>query len=205
MVIVTGSTGGIGSVIAKAFGGDVFGIDRHNCDLRDENSIRSVLKDVSNVKTLINCAGVSNGSWDETLDVNLTAPYVISTLVAKKMPWGGSIINITSLNAHLGFPGNPGYVASKAGLLGLTRALAVDFAPRIRVNAVCPGYIHTGMTEKSYWNPTEFQKRNDRTMLGRWGDPDDIVGAVKFLASYEARYITGQEIVVDGGWLAKGL
>lgn len=205
MVIVTGSTGGIGSAIVKAFDGDVFGIDRHNCDLRDEKSIRDALRDVSQVKTLVNCAGVSNGDWDETIKVNLTAPYLISTIVARRMPWGASIINVTSLNAHLGFPGNPAYVASKAGLLGLTRALAVDLAPRIRVNAVCPGYVHTGMTEKSYWNLEEFQRRNSRTLLGRWGDPDDIVGAVKFLASYDARYITGQEIVVDGGWLAKGL
>jgi len=211
LIIVTGSAGGIGSAIAAALGPDVFGIDRHNCDLRDEQSIEACLANVREpVEVLVNCAGVSlEGNdvryWDDTFAVNVRAAWIVSRLVAREMPWGGRIINVTSINAHLGFPRNPAYVASKAALLGLTRALAVDLAPGIRVNAVCPGYVRTAMTERSYSDPHKRCERLRHIPLARWADPEDIVGAVKFLASHDSAYMTGAEIVVDGGWMVKGL
>ena len=106
----------------------------------------------------------------------------------------------------MGFPGNPGYLMSKAGLSALTRAIAIDFgAHGIRANNLVPGYIHTDMTKASYTNVVEHQRRKQRTVLNRWGVPSDLVGPAIFLASDASSYITGQDIVVDGGWLIKGL
>jgi gluconate 5-dehydrogenase len=117
----------------------------------------------------------------------------------------GSIINITSINAELGFPGNPAYVAFKGALKQLTKALALDLGPSIRVNAIGPGYFRTDMTRKSWGDDTMRQERSSRTILGRWGVPDDLAGAVIFLASDASAYVTGIDLYVDGGWLAKGL
>jgi NAD(P)-dependent dehydrogenase (short-subunit alcohol dehydrogenase family) len=136
--------------------------------------------------------------WDATYKVNLLAPYRIMQKVARSMVHkkSGSIINITSLASEFGFPGNPAYVAFKGALKQLTKAAACDLASYgIRVNSIGPGYIRTNMTNQ----------RTDRTMLGRWGESKDLIGAVIFLSSDAASYITGQDLYVDGGWTAKGL
>ena len=99
----------------------------------------------------------------------------------------GSIINVTSIGATLGFPNNPGYVASKGGLAALTRALALDHGLQgVRCNSLVPGYVHTAMTQASHTDPERRQARAARTMLGRWGEPDELVGASIFLASLRA-------------------
>jgi gluconate 5-dehydrogenase len=119
---------------------------------------------------------------------------------------GGAIINVASIGGLTGFPDNPGYVASKGGLRLLTKALAVDHGPRgIRVNTLVPGYIHTEMTAASYADPERHAQRAHHTCLGRWGEVEDLVGAAVFLASDASRYMTGQDLVIDGGWTAKGL
>jgi NAD(P)-dependent dehydrogenase (short-subunit alcohol dehydrogenase family) len=106
----------------------------------------------------------------------------------------------------VGFPDNPGYVAAKGGLRLLTKALAVDLGPRdIRVNALAPGYIHTDMTAASFADPERHAARARHTCLGRWGEVEDLVGGAIFLASDASRYMTGQDLVIDGGWTAKGL
>ena len=116
-----------------------------------------------------------------------------------------SVINITSLNAKLAFPNNPAYVASKSALAGLTRSFALDYGKLgIRVNNVAPGYIKTDMTGESWTDESKRKKRQERTMLGRWGSVQDLVGPVVFLASDASSYITGQTIYVDGGWSVKG-
>jgi NAD(P)-dependent dehydrogenase (short-subunit alcohol dehydrogenase family) len=118
----------------------------------------------------------------------------------------GSIINVTSLGAFRGFPDNPAYVAAKGGLSQLTRAFAEDLGRHgIRVNNLVPGYINTALTAASHADPVRHEQRRRHTMLGRWGEAGDLVGAAIFLASDAASYVTGQDIVVDGGWLAKGL
>ena len=118
----------------------------------------------------------------------------------------GSIINFTSINAELAFPNNPAYVASKGGLKMLGKSLAKDWAKHgIRVNNIGPGYFKTDMTKESYENKQMRTKRTERTMLGRWGDMIDIIGPCIFLASDASSYVTGQDIYVDGGWLANGL
>ena len=119
---------------------------------------------------------------------------------------GGSIINITSLNAELAFPNNPAYVAFKGGLKQLTKALALDLGQyNIRVNNIGPGYMKTDMTKKSWLNPKLRKARTSRILLNRWGEKEDIVGPCIFLASDASKYVTGHDLYVDGGWLANGL
>ena len=170
------------------------------------------------IDCLVNCAGYTKASdaikypydeWNKTVAINLTAPFALIRFVANDMIdahiWG-SIINITSIGASMGFPNNPAYGASKGGLRQLTKAMACDLATYgIRINNVAPGYTRTDMTACSWKNKHTRDARTARTMLGRWAEPEDIVGAVLFLASDLASYITGQDIVVDGGWTSKGL
>ena len=106
----------------------------------------------------------------------------------------------------MGFPNNPAYISSKSGLIGLTRSFARDYGKfKINCNAVLPGYFKTDMNKKSLNNKKKRIQREDLTMLGRWGEIEELVGTVLFLASNSAKYITGQKIIVDGGIAAKGL
>ncbi|MDP6574944.1 MAG: SDR family oxidoreductase [Candidatus Peribacteraceae bacterium] len=146
--------------------------------------------------------------WRKTLDVNLCAPFFLSQklLPLLKESESASIINITSLNAELAFPDNPAYVSSKAALSGLTRSMALDLGQLgIRVNSVAPGYIKTKMTGESYNNPIKRKERSNRTVLGRWGTPNDLLGPLLFLASNMSSYVTGHSLFVDGGWKIRGL
>lgn len=121
-------------------------------------------------------------------------------------PTGGSVINITSIGSYLGFPGNPAYIASKGGIRALTKALALDYASKkIRVNNIVPGYIHTPMAEKSYLDEKSNRERLDRMMIKRWGEAEDLVGAAIYLSSDASSYVTGIDLIIDGGWTAKGL
>ena len=150
----------------------------------------------------------SSKDWDQTLKINLTTSFNCSETVIKfmKKQKSGSIINITSINAELGFPNNPAYVASKGGLKMLGKSLARDWGKYgIRVNNLGPGYFKTLMNKKSWENPRTRKARTVRTMLGRWGEIDELVGPCIFLASDASQYITGQDIYVDGGWTANGL
>ena len=143
-----------------------------------------------------------------TLEVDVVAPYALTlaAVPALKKSRYGSIINLTSINSVRGFPGNPPYVAAKSALAGLTRALAVDLAPMgIRVNSIAPGYVNTAMTEKSYSDPELHSQRQRHTLLDRWGSPKEIADVATFLASDSSSYMTGQELVVDGGWTINGL
>lgn len=143
-----------------------------------------------------------------TVATDLTGVYatILAAYPLLKNAGSAAIVNVTSINSIRGFPGNPGYVAAKAGLAGLTRALAADYASDgIRVNALAPGYVATEMTAKSFADPVMHEARRRHTMLGRWGQPADMIGAAIFLASDASAYVTGQEIFVDGGWTTKGL
>lgn len=118
----------------------------------------------------------------------------------------GSIINFTSIAAESGFPGNPSYVSSKGTLKMLTKAFVEDLSPYgIRVNSIAPGYIHTDMTTKHFHEIKGYEHRKRNTMLNRWGVPEELIGAVIFLASDSASYITGIDLLVDGRWTAKGM
>ena len=235
VTIVTGSSRSIGLKIAAGFyeyGAKVIRIDlnlkKHKLykfddyiiDLTKQKLVDRCVNEIKHkygrIDVLINNAGVTTSSTNfydekilkETLSVNLIAAYNLSNKVCKIMSKRkkGSIINITSLGAERGFIGNPSYQVSKAGLKQLTKALACDWGHKnIRINNVCPGYIKTPMTMRSFKNSKLKKNRDTRMILKRWGEPKDLVGPCIFLASDSSSYITGSDIFVDGGWLAKGL
>jgi len=192
------------------------------CDITDEeqlkNQIEGIYRQEKRLDILVNAAGVTLpinktdskkellAKFDKMIQVNLRAAYSATMAAVDFMHNNGSIINITSINSIVGFPGNPGYVASKGGLRMLTKALAIDLANRnIRVNAIALGYFRTAMTAQSYADTGLRAKRLKQMIIRRYGEPDDVVGAAIFLASEASSYITGQDICIDGGWTAKGL
>ncbi|MBB5750290.1 SDR family oxidoreductase [Micrococcus sp. TA1] len=166
---------------------------------------------------LVNNAGIirrgpaletSPSDWSAVLDVNLTAPFLLSQAFARGILAAGqapaSIINIASINAFQGGMEVPAYAASKHGLLGLTRALANEWTPHgIRVNAVAPGYMDTDFTRAHRENAERAQNMLRRIPANSWGRPEDLAGAVVFLASDAAAYVSGAALAIDGGWLSR--
>ena len=225
VALVTGAANGNGKAIASGFkeaGASVISLDLENadvvCDVTDYDKMEVVLSSLDKVDILVNNAGVTypapflsypDDEWDRTYEVNLKAPFKLMQLVGEKMKTnkcGGSIINITSLNAELAFPDNPAYMAFKGALKQLTKSAAIDLGKYdIRVNNIGPGYFKTNMTRASWEDKEKYNARKKRTMLNRWGSPADLVGIAVFLASDASSYITSQDIYVDGGWSAKGL
>ncbi len=232
-IIVTGSNRGNGQAIAQGLcdsGAKVIRVDREFssqigatdfiCDLSSRQQLGDLIISIkaiySNIDGLVNNAGISCSSqnpyedlesYQNTMAVNLDAPFILTSAIIPLMKdKGGSIVNITSLGSVLGFPGNPSYQISKAGLAQFTRAIARDWAHcNIRANNICPGYIKTDMTKKSYGDIELNQERLRRMMLKRWGDASDLVGAAIFLLSSASSYITGIDIPIDGGWTVNGL
>jgi len=232
-ILVTGSNRGNGLAIAKGlieYGANVIRVDKEiDSDIGatdiiyDLNNLESIpalfnqiCKSFNGIDGLVNNAGISLASlkpyedlniFRETLCVNLEATFALTSLLLEVMANnGGSVINITSLGAELGFPNNPSYQISKAGLRQMTKAIAKDWGhKKIRANNICPGYLKTKMTEKSFNDPILNRQRLDRMILDRWGESTDLVGPVIFLLSDASSYITGSDIYVDGGWMANGL
>jgi len=186
-------------------------------DVTSAEDRKHLFAQLSRVDVLVNNAGVTfphpaleypTEAWDATYQVNLLAPFELCRLAAPRMvsQGHGSIINITSLNAELAFPDNPAYMACKGGLRQLTRSLAIDLGRHgVRANCIAPGYMRTEMTRGSWSDPAREKARAERTAIGRWGCPDDLRGAVIFLASDASAFVTGQDLFVDGGWSIKGL
>ncbi len=174
-----------------------------------DSMVRSIREEAGGVDILVNNAGVTRDNlilrmkeedWDYVMDVNLKSAFLVTKAVLKDMMkkrWG-RIINISSVVALIGNPGQTNYCASKAGLIGFTKALAKEVGTRnITVNAVCPGYIETDMTVSL---PQDVKdKLLEAVVLGRFGTPEDVAGIVGFLSTEKASYITGQVFVVDGG------
>ena len=190
------------------------------CDLTDSIQLDALVAYVESTHgradVLVNCAGVTTPHdsvdypdelWSSTMRLNLDAPFQLSKRIARLMiaQGAGSMIHITSINAEQGFAFNPAYQASKGGLRSLSKSLARDLGPHgIRSNTVGPGYFETSMHAGRFDDPVGVKARAARTMLGRVGQPPELAGIVVLLASDAATYITGQDIYVDGGWLARG-
>ncbi|WP_227356348.1 SDR family NAD(P)-dependent oxidoreductase [Haladaptatus salinisoli] len=142
--------------------------------------------------------------FDRTVDVNLRGAFACAREAGAALrASGGSLINVASVGGVVGIPRQHPYVASKHGLVGLTKSLALDWAPDVRVNAVAPGYVTTELTDGIRENEELYRRLLDQTPMKRFADPDEVAAPVVFLASEMASYVTGECLVVDGGWLAE--
>ncbi|MGP9783144.1 2-deoxy-D-gluconate 3-dehydrogenase [Arthrobacter sp. MYb224] len=145
-------------------------------------------------------------AWDHVLRVNLTAPFALSQEIGRRQlagERGGSHIFVGSLTSLISVPDVAAYTASKSGVYGLVRNLSTEWSSRgIRVNGIGPGYFRTALTEKVFADEARYQKMLDRIPMGRFGNPEELAGTAVFLASDAASYLTGQLLMVDGGWTA---
>ena len=166
-------------------------------------------------RILVNNAGIirrgpsvehSWPDWQATLAIDLSAPYLLSQAFGRRLlaeHLTGKVLNVASMLSFQGGYQVPAYAAAKSGLAGLTRALANEWAPHgINVNAIAPGYMATELTAMLRQHPERAQAMLGRIPAGRWGEPDDLQGAVVFLCSDAAAYVHGAIVPIDGGWLS---
>jgi glucose 1-dehydrogenase len=189
-------------------------------DVRDRTAvdaaITTTVHELGKLDVLLDCVGVSQtaafldldpAEWDRIIAVNLTGMFHLGQAAARQMVHqgsGGSIINVTSQLAEVARPERAAYVASKGGGRSLTHAMALELAAHgIRVNAIAPGPTLTGLTRASYADPARRSATIAQIPLGRMGQPEDIVGAILYLASDESRWVTGSTVTVDGGYLVQ--
>jgi len=172
-------------------------------DLTDPAQISSLLSNIESLNVLVNSAAfmpsgnvdaLSIESWDTSLDLNLRAPFLLAQEASKKMSAGGLIVNITDVGAQKAWSRYPSYTVSKAALESLTKILARALAPKIRVNAIAPGFV----LQSDIVPVEEWERLINRIPLKRPARPEEISSALEFLLQNE--YITGQTIVVDGGY-----
>lgn len=169
----------------------------------DTNGPVDILVANAGISEQVKFLEISADQWRRILDVNLNGVFQTCQIAARQMAnrsADGVILATSSTNAIAGNPYYADYNASKAGVLALVRTMARELAPRIRVNAVCPGYVLTPMQEREY-TPEEIDALNQRIPIGRHAEPDEIAGLFAFLASEEGRYLTGSAIIIDGGEL----
>jgi NAD(P)-dependent dehydrogenase (short-subunit alcohol dehydrogenase family) len=182
------------------------------------NAVEVTVSQLGRLDYLINNAGIevsgtvtdlSAAQWDRQLGVNLRGVFLFSKYAVPKMKNGGAIVNISSVHAIVSWPGSAAYDASKAGMIGLTRAMALDHGPQqIRVNAILPGYIETPLWDQWFAQLPDPEATMREVLkahpLGRTGTPRDVAEAALFLVSDAASFISGTYLVVDGGMTALG-
>jgi NAD(P)-dependent dehydrogenase (short-subunit alcohol dehydrogenase family) len=185
------------------------------CDVTSSERVRALAERAGEVDILVNSAGANipapfldleEAAFDTMLAVNLKGTFLMCQAIARSMVvrGEGSIVNVSSQMGHVGGPNRAAYCASKHGVEGLTKAIALELAPRgIRINSVAPTYIETPLTEPFFADPQFRADTVRRIPLGRIGDVDDVVGAVVYLASPAASLVTGTSVLVDGGYTAQ--
>lgn len=239
VVLVTGSSSGIGREIVRKLAGDYEVIIHYNnsekdalelkeeldrlynkdvmvaqCDLSSEEEIDSMLDAIynrySNIDILVNNAGIAidtlvesktKENFIKTLEVNMIAPFLLMKKIGIKMKENkyGNIVNISSTNGiDTIYPESLDYDASKAALISVSKNMAEYLAPYVRVNTVCPGWVNTRMN--SELDDAFIESEEERILLGRFGESEEIASVVKFLISDEASYVNNSVIRVDGGW-----
>ncbi len=179
-----------------------------------EAIVESAMAEFERLDLLVNNAGISGRGggvgeardehWDDLLDMNLASVFRMSRAALAHLPRpGGKIVNISSVFGLVGFPGSAAYAAAKAGVAQLTRQMAADYGSQgINVNAIAPGVIETAMTKERIDGDAWYHEAMIKNTPMGVGQPEDIAGVVAFLCSADARYVNGQVIAVDGGWLA---
>jgi len=229
--LITGGARGIGLGIAEAMltagyavtvtgltDDEVAGVPKHDhlnavtLNVTSDAGVAHLLGKFKQLDALVNCAGIilrdgqefTVEGFQKVIDVNLTGTMRMCLAAQPLLQQsGGAIVNTASVWSFFGGGLVPAYTASKGGVAQLTKALAVAWAPGIRVNAIAPGWVETALTEGARADAARSRAIVDRTPQGRWGKPEDIGGAVVFLCSEAAGFITGTVLPVDGGYTAK--
>lgn len=222
--IVTGGGTGIGLATCRQLTADGYrviagGLDREDnfpaeiefvtTDVTREEDLANLVERAERVDALVNCAGIlrQEREWKLedfkfVLDVNLTASLAAATAAHEKLSVArGAIVNIASMWSYFGSPKSPAYASSKAGIMGLTRSMAVAWGPEgIRVNAVAPGWVLTRMAIGAKNDPEREPKITARIPLGRWAEAGEVANVIAFLVSERATYVHGVVLPVDGGY-----
>ncbi len=184
----------------------------HPLDVTDMQAVRGYFADHGPFDILVNSAGMARhgpaidtdpADFDAVMAVNIRAAYFLAQQAARGMADGGSIIQISSQMGHVGGIDRAVYCASKHGVEGMTRAMAIEWGPKgIRVNTLCPTFIRTPLTEATFNDPERLAWVKSKIKLDRVGEVEDIMGPVLFLASDASALVTGTALLVDGGWTA---
>lgn len=189
-------------------------------DLSDMKQVKSVFDRAlplleGKIDILINCGGIQRRNpavdfaeedWNDVINVNLNSVFFLCQSAGKHMipKRQGKIINFCSLLSYQGGLTVPAYASAKAAVANLTRSLSNEWSKHnVNVNGITPGYIATDMNEKLLADPVRLRQISERIPAGRWGNPDDFAGPILFLASEASKYISGEILVVDGGWMGR--
>ncbi len=227
-VLVTGAASGIGAATCRVLtreGWDVVATDADRVegvdelDVTDERAWDRLLARIGPLDAMVTCAGIRTRShivdtpleeWERHLRVNLTGTWLAARALLRQAAAtpdrSRAMVTIASVNATLAVPGQAHYVASKGGIVALTRAIALEGAPiGLRANSIAPGPIRTPMAAERLADPEQVRWLSGRVPLGRIGEADEVAEAVEFLLSERASYISGEVLFVDGGWAANAV